>query len=356
VLSTNLFFCSIAEAYFTGLTKGTSSTTYSPHDPVTREQMAAFTTRTLDQSLRRGNRRAALNQFWTRTQLCVETISSGIMGATAVGNGPALVASDGADLWIPNSQSGTVSRVRASDGKLLGTWTGSTQAYGVLVAMGRIFVTGNTVQGRLYVIDPSQPPGPVTLFSGALGAFPQGIAFDGSRIWTANGDTVSIINPSVIVGNMVTNITGFTYAQGILYDGANIWVSEDQHLKKLDAAGAVVTTADVGHGVWFPVYDGANIWVPNHDDSTVTVVRALDGAVLATLSGNGLNAPISAAFDGQRILVTNYDGNCVSLFSAADFAPLGSVPAPVNGAPYGACSDGQYFWITMSLANELARF
>jgi hypothetical protein len=41
------FFCQIAEAYFSGLTNGTSGTTYSPTDPVTREQMAAFVTRTL---------------------------------------------------------------------------------------------------------------------------------------------------------------------------------------------------------------------------------------------------------------------------------------------------------------------
>src|SRR2546429_9997575 len=58
------FFCQIAEAYFSGLTNGTSATTYSPGNPVPREQMAAFVTRTMDQSLRRGSRRAAVKQFW----------------------------------------------------------------------------------------------------------------------------------------------------------------------------------------------------------------------------------------------------------------------------------------------------
>src|ERR1700741_3147150 len=65
VASSNIFFCSIAEAYFSGLTNGTTATTYSPGDPVPREQMAAFITRTMDQSLKRGSRRAALNQWWT---------------------------------------------------------------------------------------------------------------------------------------------------------------------------------------------------------------------------------------------------------------------------------------------------
>jgi hypothetical protein len=54
----NGFFCQIAAAYFSGLTNGATATTYSPGDVVTREQMAAFTTRTLDQSLKRGSQRA----------------------------------------------------------------------------------------------------------------------------------------------------------------------------------------------------------------------------------------------------------------------------------------------------------
>jgi hypothetical protein len=61
----NVFFCQIAEAYFSGLTNGTTPTTYSPSANVPREQMAAFITRTQDSALRRGSRRAALNQWAT---------------------------------------------------------------------------------------------------------------------------------------------------------------------------------------------------------------------------------------------------------------------------------------------------
>ena len=53
----NFFFCQIAAAYFSGLTNGTTATTYTPGASVPREQMAAFVTRTLDQSLRRGHAR-----------------------------------------------------------------------------------------------------------------------------------------------------------------------------------------------------------------------------------------------------------------------------------------------------------
>src|SRR4030095_1185605 len=63
VPSANIFFCAIAEAYVSGLTNGTSPTTYSPSDSVSREQMSAFVTRTQDSALKRGNRRAALGQW-----------------------------------------------------------------------------------------------------------------------------------------------------------------------------------------------------------------------------------------------------------------------------------------------------
>src|SRR4030095_14429888 len=151
-----VFFCQSAEAYFSGLTNGTSGTTYSPGNNVTRDQMAAFITRTMDQSLKRGSRRAALKQFWTPT-------SAEDLRLTEVGGTPQLVESDGADLWVANSGASTVSRVRASDGKLLETWTGANSAFGVLGAKRLLFVTGRTTPGSLYQIDPTQPAGAVTV-------------------------------------------------------------------------------------------------------------------------------------------------------------------------------------------------
>ncbi len=348
------FFCQIAEAFFSGLTNGTSATTYSPSANVPREQMAAFITRTMDQSLKRGSRRASLKQWWTPT-------AADDLALTTVGNAPQLVESDGADLWVANFVSGgTVTRVRASDGKLLETWTGATNAFGVLVAKGRIFVTGATNPGSLFQIDPSQAPGAVTTLTSSLGASPAGIAFDGARVWTANSGTglgtgsVSIVTLNPLSVNTVT--TGFSQPFGMLYDGANIWVTDlgDGTLKKLGGSGNILQTVSVGSQPQIPVFDGTNIWVPNFGSNTVTVVRAATGAVLATLSGNGLNGPFTAAFDGERILVTG--GNSVSLWKAADLTPLGSVSTGASTGPLGACSDGLNFWITLQNQNQLARF
>jgi hypothetical protein len=173
----NGFFCQIAEAYFSGLTNGTTPATYSPSDSVPREQMAAFVTRTQDSALRRGSRRAALNQWATPTGVPVT-------GRTQVGGQPVGVKSDGTDLWVANLND--VKRVRASDGSVLGTWTGANFGQAVLVARGRVYVASVQNPERLYRIDPSLPPGPVTTLSSSLGNSPQDITTDGQSIWTAN--------------------------------------------------------------------------------------------------------------------------------------------------------------------------
>jgi DNA-binding beta-propeller fold protein YncE len=106
----------------------------------------------------------------------------------------------------------------------------------------------------------------------------------------------------------------------------------------------------------FPVFDGTNIWVPNKLSNSVTVVRASNGTVLQTLTGNGLNLPINAAFDGEKLLVTNVNGNVVSLWKAADLTPLGFFQTGINTNPFGACSDGINFWVTLAGVGKLARF
>ena len=349
------FFCQIAAAYFSGLTNGTSATSYTPGQTVTREQMAAFTTRTMDQSLKRGSRRAVAKKWWTP-----QTVNN--LTLTDTGISPQSVEFDGTDLWVANSASGSVTRIRPGDGKVLDTWTGALSATGIVAAMGKIFVTGFANPGSLYMIDPAQPAGPVTTLTSSLGNGPRGIAFDGTRIWTANESSsvcIVTLNPT----SVTTVSVGFFAPIGILYDGSNMWVTDfgSDKLYKLNPNGSIAHTINMENTPDWPVFDGTNIWVPNLNSNSVTVARVKDAVgnplgsafVLATLTGNGLNNPYTMAFDGERILATNTGGS-VSLWKAADLTPLGSFPAA--GLPFGACSDGLNFWITLNNANKLARF
>ena len=122
-------FCPfVLEIFYLGITTGTTATTFDPTANVTRLQMAAFLSRTVDGALKRGSRRAALDQFWT-------TQNATVLGLTTVGTVP-FVASPTARISGSRTADGTVSRVRASDGRLLETWTGAAGAVGVLVGDG----------------------------------------------------------------------------------------------------------------------------------------------------------------------------------------------------------------------------
>jgi hypothetical protein len=211
--------------------------------------------------------------------------------------------------------------------------------------------------GRLYRIDPRQPPGAVTTVA-TLGDFSLYPTFDGARIWTADSGSVSIVTPgSSIPWTVTTVVGGFASLNGALFDGANVWVTDGDNntLLKLNSAGVVLQTVPVGIHPSLPIFDGANIWVPNYSSKSVSVVRASSGAVLATLTGNGLNNPSEAAFDGERVLVTNYTGDSVSLWKAADLTTIGRFPTGTFSSPFFACSDGVNFWVTIQ-NNQLARF
>ena len=348
-------FCPfVLEIFYLGITTGTTATTYDPTANVTRLQMAAFLSRTVDGVLKRGSRRAALDQFWTSQNATV-------LGLTTVGDDPMLAASDGSDLWVACNGNGEVARVRASDGRPLETWTGAISAHGVLSAMGRVIVTGYLNPGQLYRIDPAQTAGAVTTVASSLGDHPSGIAFDGSRVWTANiGGSVSIVTPGASIPWTVTTVTaGLTSPIGAVFDGTNVWVTDYNggKLLKLDGSGSILQTVTVGGSAGNPVFDGSNIWVPCGGNGLLYVVRASNGAILSMLTGNGMNDPYAAAFDGQRVLVANLGGDSVSLWKAADLTVIGNFSTGTGSAPIGAASDGIHFWVSLGgLGGKLARF
>jgi S-layer homology domain len=352
----------VSELYFLGITVGTSATTFSPDAPLTRGQASVFVAKSFDQSVARSSRRAALNQWWTSAP----QYSLGLALTHVPFNSLGGLASDGADVWAASQDetgNGAVTRIRASDGKALDTWN-IPGASAVLVALGRIFAGGYvSPNGFLYMIDPLQPAGPVSSVTNALPQGVIGLAFDGTRIWTANfvsgGGSVSIVTPAAAAPWPATTVTtGIASPFDVLFDGSNVWVVDTGTLPgsllKLDAGGNVLQSVPVGIDPRYATFDGTNIWVPNIADSSVTVVQASTGAVLATLTGNGLSLPWAAAFDGQRVMITQV-GPTVSLFKAADLSPIGSASIGAGGG-YGVCSDGINFWISLSNYGAVGRF
>src|SRR5215472_9146328 len=122
----------------------------------------------------------------------------------AVGNTPAGVAFDGANIWVAKpTLSNNLIKFRASDGQLLGTFTVGTGPAGVAFDGANIWVTnvsngsfvGETVT-KLRASD-GQLLGTFSYPAGASPATHGGLAFDGANIWVTNlGNSVSKLRAS----------------------------------------------------------------------------------------------------------------------------------------------------------------
>jgi hypothetical protein len=357
------FFCQIAQAFFTGLTNGTTATTYSPTENVTREQMAAFISRTLDQSLQRGSRRAVLQQWSTPT-------SPGTLRPVELGGNTNRIICDGADLWVLSGIQ--VKRVEASSGRVTETWTVNDPVVpiDIITAARRIYILVNASNspGKLHFILPDALfVGESTLWTEDMGINPIRMTFDGRYIWTANAGggqspgSISRIRINTGDAPNVTLSTGFSAPRCILWDGAALWVLDygDSMLKEVNpSTGAVISALPLATQPREMIFDGTNLWI-THSGGGITVVRAvggLRGTVLQTITGNGLTGCLGLAFDGERVLVANEAGDSVSLFKAADFTPLGSLSIGAGADPSAVCSDGLNFWITRPGSNDIVRF
>jgi DNA-binding beta-propeller fold protein YncE len=138
----------------------------------------------------------------------------------AVGSQPYGVAFDGANIWTANFGDGTVSKVRANDGTVLGTFRVGFSPIGVTFDGANIWVSDNATNNvfKLRASDGA------TLGTFTIGGAPYGIAFDGSHIWVGGAPQVDELRPSDGATVAVFDIPG-TNVTGIAFDGANVWLS-----------------------------------------------------------------------------------------------------------------------------------
>ncbi len=159
----------------------------------------------------------------------------------AVGNTPISLAFDGASVWVANEASGTLTKLRASDGASLGTF--------------------------------------------GAGGIAMGLAFDGANIWVAGGVNVRKLQASD--GALLRTFAAGAGPTAVAFDGANIWVANtsSNNVTKLQASdGLDRGTFPAGSVPAAVAFDGTNIWVVNAGSNNVTKLRAFDGVNQGTFA------------------------------------------------------------------------
>jgi hypothetical protein len=268
--------------------------------------------------------------------------------AFPVGSVPAAIAFDGAHVWVVNGASNNVTRLRASDGAVLGTFGVGSNPRGVAFDGANIWVT-NGASNNVTKLRASDG---AVLETFAVGFNPGGVAFDGTYLWIANttGLTLSRIRASdgatgeFIAGNRPV---------GVAADGTNIWVTlaGSNSLSLFDTSGVLLMVTGVGSEPTSVAFDGANLWVTNSGSDTVTKLRASDLAELGTFAvGVG---PTSVAFDGTNVWVANSGSNTVTKLRASDGLVLGTFV--VGSGPVGVAFDGANIWVANSSSDTVSK-
>ena len=91
------------------------------------------------------------------------------------------MAFDGADMWVVNGGDQTVTKLRASDGKNLGTFPATSAAYGIVFDGTNLWIAGTP---DIVELRPSD--GKVIFRARLPYGGGEGVAFDGANIWVTN--------------------------------------------------------------------------------------------------------------------------------------------------------------------------
>jgi streptogramin lyase len=217
----------------------------------------------------------------------------------SVGNQPSWLASDGTNVWVTNYADSTVTKILASTGAVLGTYS-----------------TGASTH-------------------------PRGIVFDGTYLWTANTNgTLTQLNTSgSVVGTFTLNAG--SAAWGITYDGTNIWVTDTGNSTVIKVlAGSVIGTYSVGTLPFGVCFDGTNIWTANQSSQNITKLLASSGALIGTytVGGSSATAPYDLVSDGINIWVTDIGTDSIIKVLISSGATIATIPA--TGEATGIAYDG----------------
>ena len=122
-------------------------------------------------------------------------------------------------------------------------------------------------------------------------AGPDGVAYDGSRIWVAsfNTSTVTRIDASTMNVTGTVQLPANSGPIGVAYDGTNVWVANfnSNSVSRIDPDSATVTATvqlPANSGPTGVATDGANVWVTDHNTDRVSRIDPANANVSATVS------------------------------------------------------------------------
>lgn len=142
----------------------------------------------------------------------------------------------------------------------------------------------------------------------SVGSNPSAIAFDGAVMWVLHSGTNNVTRIRASDGEVLGTTKIGRGRDDIVFDGTYMWVADSRHntvsrvrADTLEDAGSFI----VGRDPKSIVFDGRNIWVANSAGNNVTILRASDGKKLGNYPTG--ETPLDLVFDGVNVWAANYD-------------------------------------------------
>lgn len=239
-----------------------------------------------------------------------------VIGSYDVGPGPNPIIFDGDEIWVASSDMspGQITRIRASDGSLVSTINPVTSSHwGMAFDGANVWVT-NTDTDNVTKIRASDN---AILGTYAVGDGPTGIAFDGTYVWVANIHSGTVTKLGASDGSLVGTYPVGADPYGVAFDGANIWVANSGSATvsvRRVSDGSWVHTCHVSAGPIWLAFDGYYMWVTHYlNQGLITRLASTIGwdcGPSPTFQTGSY--PLGIAFDGANIWVSDSYSHSVS--------------------------------------------
>lgn len=267
------------------------------------------------------------------------------------GSNPRWVISNGLDMiWVANGGSSSVTKIRASDVSVQGTFAVGAAPYGMAYDGANVWVA-NASAGSVTKLRESDG---ASLGTFTVGSTPIGIAFDGANVWVGNEGSGTVTKLRASDGANLGSFTVGAQPEGVLFDGTSIWVAVRglAAIKQIRPSdGAILNTVSVASGPQFMAYDGTHIWVACVFADSITKVRVSDGSLQGTFA---VAHPLGVAFDGTNVWVANQLTNTVTKLRASDGVNLGTYA--VGPGPIGVTVDPSgNVWVANEGTNSISK-
>jgi hypothetical protein len=253
---------------------------------------------------------------------------------------------DGTSIWAATGMSdGVMTRVRATDGQVLGTYPSDWYVRGLAFDGSRIWASypGHHGPGELAKLVAIRPAdGAVELVMTEVAGE---LLFDGRSMWVADEMGQRLLQLSPHDGAVLGAVALPARPGALAFDGLHLWVASSAGVTKVRAGDlAVLATHPLGGAAPSALAsDGVSVWVASFSAGAVTRLRSFDGQVLGVYE---VQAPERLAFDGCSVWVTSYFAQRLTRLAISDASVLGTfVAGEERKHPVGVAFDGRHLWI-----------